>query len=604
MLTDFGIAKVLDLEETADLTGTGMGIGTPEYMAPEQWTGNTTPQSDLYSLGVVLYEMITGRKPYTAETPAAILLKQATEPLPRPSGLVSDLSDKVEKILIKALARDPKDRYKDMGEFAKAVEGSLKLTSSPVERAKLRPVSKPTGKTLDTMATVDQEWEETRTPQSVTASKGKTRTETKTVDAQQNKSSSLPWYKTWQMGAGVAVVMGLVVFCSLMLIGYVFSRPATPVPVRPSETTVPTQSPTVMVQSTTIPSTLVPTIVANPNNAQGSSAEVTVADCAKPEVLCVGLVTDVGRVNDKSFNQSAWEGVLKAKEDGVADLIQYIETSDWNDYDKNIAQFADAGFDVIVTVGFGLGEATQTAALKYPNIWFIGVDQFQAWEYDNNPSTDIPNVSGLNFPEDHAGFLVGALAAMMSESHVIGAVCGTDVVPPVWRFGEGYRAGAAYADTQTGNRTEVLVAYHSNVGFDKTFTDPEWGAQTAKSMMDQGADAIFGCGGITGNGAIIAAARSGEYAIGVDIDQYFTLPEAAPRMLSSALKLIAPGVADLIAQVKSGSIQNGNVFGNAGYAPFHDLDGKVPADVKTKMQEIDNGLRNGSIKTNVSPIKP
>ena len=74
---------------------------------------------------------------------------------------------------------------------------------------------------------------------------------------------------------------------------------------------------------------------------------------------------------------------------------------------------------------------------------------------------------------------------MMSESHKIGAVCGTDVVPPVWRFGEGYKAGAAYADGMNGTTTEVQVVYHSDVGFDKTFTDPEWGAQTAKSMMDQ-----------------------------------------------------------------------------------------------------------------------
>ena len=78
MLTDFGIAKILDLEETADLTGTGMGIGTPEYMAPEQWTGKTSNQSDQYALGVVLYEMLTGCKLYSADTPAAILLKQAT----------------------------------------------------------------------------------------------------------------------------------------------------------------------------------------------------------------------------------------------------------------------------------------------------------------------------------------------------------------------------------------------------------------------------------------------------------------------------------------------------------------------------------------------
>ncbi len=328
------------------------------------------------------------------------------------------------------------------------------------------------------------------------------------------------------------------------------------------------------------------------------------ADCAKPEVFCVGLVTDVGKVNDKSFNQSAWEGVQKSQADGVADVVQFIETADAKDYAKNIATFGDAGYDVIVTVGFNLGEATFAAGAAYPNVKFIGVDQFQAWQFSEDTADDSANVTGLGFPEDNAGFLVGALAAMMSETHKLGAVCGTDVVPPVWRFGEGYKAGAAYADGMNGTTTEVFVVYHSDVGFDKTFTDPEWGAQTAKSMMDQGADAIFGCGGLTGNGAITAAAQAGKYAIGVDADQYLTLPEAAPRMLSSAMKLITPGVAELAAAAKDGSIVPGNFLGTAGYAPFHDLDGEVSAEIKAEMEKINAGLLDGSIKTGVSPVKP
>ena len=318
-------------------------------------------------------------------------------------------------------------------------------------------------------------------------------------------------------------------------------------------------------------------------------------DCKTEEVFCVGLVTDVGKVNDKSFNQSAWEGVQRAEKE-LGAKVQYIETADPKDYAKNIATFGDAGYDVIVTVGFNAGEATDAAAPTYPEVDFIGVDQFQAETVDG--------VAGLNFPEDNAGFLVGALAAMMSQSHTIGAVCGTDAVPPVWRFGEGYKAGAAYADQQMGTTTNVQVVYHSDVGFDKTFTDPEWGAQTAKSMMDQGADAIFGCGGITGNGAITAAAQAGAYAIGVDTDQYLTLPEAAPRMLSSAMKLIVPGVFDLIKFSQDGQFPSGNYFGDAGFAPYHDLDSEVPADVKAKMEEINTGLLDGSIKTNVAPVKP
>jgi serine/threonine protein kinase len=122
MLTDFGVAKILDTDETATLTGTGIGIGTPEYMAPEQWIGQTVLQSDIYSLGVVLYEMITGRKPYVADTPAAILLKLASDPLPKPTQFIPNLPDAVEKILIKALAKKAGDRYPTVTEFVTALE--------------------------------------------------------------------------------------------------------------------------------------------------------------------------------------------------------------------------------------------------------------------------------------------------------------------------------------------------------------------------------------------------------------------------------------------------------------------------------------------------
>jgi tRNA A-37 threonylcarbamoyl transferase component Bud32 len=140
MLSDFGIAKLFESGETTALTGSGMAIGTPEYMAPEQWNGMTSPQSDLYSLGIMFYEMVAGRKPYIADTPAAILIKQATEPLPLPRQFAVDLPAPVEAILIKALAKDPKDRYPDVNAFVAAL-GNLTTTVSVV-RATEVPVEK------------------------------------------------------------------------------------------------------------------------------------------------------------------------------------------------------------------------------------------------------------------------------------------------------------------------------------------------------------------------------------------------------------------------------------------------------------------------------
>ena len=126
MLTDFGIAKMLDLEETMDLTGTNAAVGTPEYMAPEQATSKSVDaRADIYALGVVFYEMVTGRKPYTADTPMAVIIKQASEPLPRPRTFVPDLPQTVENVLLKALAKKPEDRYQNMAEMVVALENLL-----------------------------------------------------------------------------------------------------------------------------------------------------------------------------------------------------------------------------------------------------------------------------------------------------------------------------------------------------------------------------------------------------------------------------------------------------------------------------------------------
>ncbi len=322
----------------------------------------------------------------------------------------------------------------------------------------------------------------------------------------------------------------------------------------------------------------------------GGGKQAAEPDCKDPDVLCVGLVTDVGEIDDKSFNQSAWEGVQKAK-DELGATIDYIETKDAKDYEANIELFASKGYDVIVTVGFALGEATGNMADKYPDIKFIGVDQFQV------PGTERPNYAGLIFPEDKAGFMAGALAGMLTKTNVVAAVLGTDLVPPVVAFKEGYENGARYVNPDV----KLISTYHPG-GLDVAFTDPEWGASTAKQAIDQGADVVFGAGGKTGNGALIeVASHPGVYCIGVDTDQWLTVPEAHPCLVSSAMKLITPGVFDLITMAKDGNFPSGNFIGGFGLAPFHDFDSKIPQEVKDKLQEIRQGLEDGSISTGYNP---
>ena len=319
------------------------------------------------------------------------------------------------------------------------------------------------------------------------------------------------------------------------------------------------------------------------------SKAATEADCGKGTVLCIGLVTDTGKVDDKSFNQSAWKGASDGAK-AVGGFAKYIETLDPKDYAANIGQFATKKYDIIIGVGFLMAEAMSTAATTYPNIKFIGVDQFQG--------TTVANLTGLVFPEDKAGFLAGYLAGHLTKTGKTGAVLGTDVVPPVRYFGEGYRNGVAYAAKQLKKKYPAAkLIYHAP---DNAFNDPAWGGATAKQLLSQGYDVIFGAGGNTGNGALLEIAKTpGAYCVGVDADQWGTLPEAQPCLVTSAMKLIDKGVAALVEAASAGTIEGGNFFGDVGLAPYHDFDSKIDSAIKDKIAELTPQVLDGTVPTGV-----
>ena len=306
----------------------------------------------------------------------------------------------------------------------------------------------------------------------------------------------------------------------------------------------------------------------------------------------VGLVTDIGRINDRSFNQSAWEGVLAAAETlGLTEDedFKFIETTDPKDYVDNLGQFIDNGYDVIVSVGYALGDATMEAARENPDIHFIGVDQFQV--------EPLPNLTGLVFREDKAGFLAGVLAAGLSQTGTIAAVLGTDLVPPVVAFGEGFASGARYANPDIN----VMTTYHPG-DLSIAFDDPEWGAATARQALDRGADVVFGGGGNTGNGAIQEVATdpgagTAVFCIGVDTDQWHTVPAARPCLVSSALKLITAGVDQLIMAAHEGTFPAGNHVGDIGLADFHDHAAAVGPELQQALETVQAALDDGTLET-------
>jgi basic membrane protein A len=325
--------------------------------------------------------------------------------------------------------------------------------------------------------------------------------------------------------------------------------------------------------------------------AASASAPAEGVTCDTP--LKVGLVTDVGRVNDKGFNQSAYEGMLAAAEAAPSCFeTDYIETTSQSDYAKNINEFAGNDYDVVIGVGFLLGDALGDAAKEFPDAKFISVDGIPGAGHDESWST---NGESLFFAEDEAGYMAGVLAASITETDHIGVVGGLLVVPPVERFVEGYINGAK----ATNPDIDVDFVYTSS------FVEPEQGKAAAEQMIDAGADVIFAAGGLTGNGALLAACAADKLAIGVDTDQYETLPEAQPCLVSSATKNIVEAVKNSLLRIANDEFTAGVHSDNAatngvGLADFHDNADKVPADVQALLDETLAGLADGSITTNVT----
>ncbi len=304
----------------------------------------------------------------------------------------------------------------------------------------------------------------------------------------------------------------------------------------------------------------------------------------------IGFVSDVGKINDQSFNQAGWTGVQEgAKALGLPEKCAgFIETADSADYQTNIESFIKEGYNVIVTSGFAMGAVTRQVAKDNPSVFFIGVDQQQV--NDKFEPDPYANVAGLNFHEDIGGFLAGAAAGLLTKSNVVGGVFGCQFIPAVARYEVGYHNGVTYVNPNA----KIIDVYHPG-SIDQCFSDASFGSETAQSFVDAGADVVYGAGGLTANGALITACNKGALVIGTDMDQFQTLPEVKDCIVSSALKDVVTGVKDLAVAAKDGSFKGGDTFGPSMLAPYHNLDSKVPADVKAKLADIAQKLSTGEI---------
>jgi basic membrane lipoprotein Med (substrate-binding protein (PBP1-ABC) superfamily) len=315
-----------------------------------------------------------------------------------------------------------------------------------------------------------------------------------------------------------------------------------------------------------------------------------------PDGFTVRLVTDIGKVDDQTFNQYAYEG-MTAAEECFGFETSFIETASEADYEKNISTALEGEPEIVITVGFLLTDDTGAAAAANPNTSFIGIDQFFADETGAPAYSD--NYIGVLFNEDEGGYMAGVLAASLSQSSVIGVVGGREDVPPVVKLVNGYEVGAKSVNPDIS----VLKIYN------ESFTAPDKGASDAQQFIGEGADVIFGAGGLTGSGGVSAATQQGVWGIGVDQDEYFSTFDGgsapgAEYLASSAVKRVDLGVFVQIVNALKGEFAGG-IFsltaenGGITYAPPHDAD--VPDDALAAVEAARQGLASGSIKTGLDP---
>jgi basic membrane protein A len=303
----------------------------------------------------------------------------------------------------------------------------------------------------------------------------------------------------------------------------------------------------------------------------------------------VGLVTDVGGLNDRGFNHLAFVGVQQAKQRLGVDYRVFLSNSS-SDYIPNLTKFAQQGYDLTIGVGFTEADAVDTAATKFPKSNFAIVDVDQATE-KHKPK----NLLGLLFKEQEVGYLAGYLAALEEKRRpgkdVIGSV-GGQKQPPVDRFIAGYQAGAKAADPG------ITVLN----GYSQDFADQQKCKEIALDQIAQGAGVVFQVAGGCGLGALEAAKQKGVWGIGVDADQSFL----GPHILTSAVKRVDAAVYLAVKSVVDGKFKGGSnaVFGlkDNGVA-LGKISPKVPKAEVTKVQQIRADIISGKIKNIPTVVK-
>ncbi len=336
--------------------------------------------------------------------------------------------------------------------------------------------------------------------------------------------------------------------------------------------------------------------------AAATAVPPTVAAPTTAPAFKVGEVTDLGGVDDKSFNASAWKGV----QDAIAQLGvdgKYIESKQQSDYQKNLQQFIDEKTPLIITVGFLLGVDTATAAKANPNTNFAIVDYSYPDCFgtavegkDCGSATAMPNVLGLTFQTDQAAFMAGYAAAASTKTGTVGTFGGLNI-PTVTIFMKGFQAGVEYYNTQKKASVKVLgwdTAKNDGL-FTGNFNSTDDGKKFATSLMQEGADIIMPVAGGVGLGSAAVCQQTGKCKIvGVDTDWTVSSPDYAPIILTSVIKKINVAVFQTIKTAQAGSFKGGTYVstlanGGVDIAPVAGASATLTAELAQIKADIISG---------------
>ena len=303
------------------------------------------------------------------------------------------------------------------------------------------------------------------------------------------------------------------------------------------------------------------------------------------DTIKIGMVTDVGGINDQSFNQFAWAGLQALAEEDPTFEVAYLESKTDADYQTNINTFIDEEYDLIICVGYMLADATREAALDNPEQKFAIID--------DATNADLENVACLTFAQEQCSYLVGLVAGYMTESKTVGYIQGM-VSDTMNLFGVGYIAGVLEACPEA-----TVLQYNAN-----NFGDIAGGNTAAKGMITDGADVIYHAAGGTGLGMINACEEEGIWAIGVDADQAAVLGKDC--IVASALKNTGAGCVAIAKDIKDGNFTGGEHHYTLadGAIDIATTGDHIPAEVLEKVEAAKQAIIAGEkvVPTSVEDV--